>query len=208
MTYMSSALVPEAVVQVADHRHSDPNPHVFVCALHGSPFWSGDYKQPHTLGGEIEFYLGGQPIKFGTTTSFFIPKGLRHGPVIWEKYDRPHMAMTLVLGCGDYQQIWGKSGIDVPKKELPVKTEAIDYERYVIRSPMGELGDPNTTGRTYPSMTYMSRIRFGSKPLLRMQLALRDTCPIPHPGTCMIPRRFSARGDRPAIRKIWAVKSS
>ncbi|NLY39388.1 MAG: cupin domain-containing protein [Firmicutes bacterium] len=165
MTYMSNTLVPEADYYLTLAWITgipDPNPHVFE-HVHDYDeivmFWSGDYKHPHTLGAEIVFYLGGQPIKFNTTTSFFIPKGLRHGPLIWKEYERPHMAMSLVLGCGDEQKIWGKSGIDVPKKDLPVKTEDIDYECYVIRSPMGELGDPNTTGRTYPSMTYMSRIQ-------------------------------------------------
>ncbi|MDY6825584.1 MAG: hypothetical protein SVV67_00170 [Bacillota bacterium] len=165
MTYMSSALVPEAnyYLQLAwVTGMPDPNPHVYE-HVHGYDeitfFWSGDYKQPHTLGGEIEFYLGGQPITFNTTTSIFVPKGLRHGPVTWKKYDRPHMVMHLMLGCGDYKKAWGNSGIEKPSTKMPQKTDTTDFERYVIRSPLGELGDPDTRGRTYPSMTYMSRMQ-------------------------------------------------
>lgn len=47
------------------------------------------YKNPHDLGGEIEFWLGGE--KHIMTKSFivFIPKGLIHGPIKFNCIYRP-----------------------------------------------------------------------------------------------------------------------
>ena len=52
---------------------------------------------------------------------------------------------------------WEKSGISEPKNEKPVKTDDIDYEQYVIRSPIRESpGAITGHGRQSPTMTYMS----------------------------------------------------
>ena len=162
MTLMSSAQVPEAGYYATVGWITgipEPNPHAFE-HVHDHDeiiiFWGGNHEVPQVLGGEIEFYIGGQPITFNTTTGMFIPKGTPHGPVTWKKFDFPHLQMNLVLGAGDRQAAWGKSGIDVPKKELPKKTAAFDYEQYVIRSPMREAGGGFKKGRQTPTMTYMS----------------------------------------------------
>lgn len=60
-------------------------------------FYGSDTKNPQVLGGEIEFYIGGQPINFNTTTSMYIPKGTPHGPVTWKKFYYPHMQMSFIL---------------------------------------------------------------------------------------------------------------
>jgi hypothetical protein len=117
--------------------------------------WGGDYKQPQVLGGEIEFYIGGQPITFNTTTGIYIPKGVPHGPLTWKKFEFPHVEMVMMLGTGDLSKGWGKSGITEKKKTLPKKTKDFDYEQYVIRSPMREAGG-GQKGRQGPTMTYMS----------------------------------------------------
>jgi hypothetical protein len=138
----------------------EPNPHIHEhvhdydeIVLH----WGGDYKQPQVLGGEIEFYIGGQPITFNTTTGIFIPKGTPHGPLTWKKFEFPHIEMAMMLGTGDPSKGWGKSGIKDKKKTLPKKTKDFDYEQYVIRSPMREAGANFKSGRQSPTMTYMSR---------------------------------------------------
>ncbi len=138
----------------------DPNPHIMEhvhdydeIVLH----WGGDYKRPQVLGGEIEFYIGGQPITFNTTTGIFIPAGVPHGPLTWKKFDFPHIGMAMMLGTGDISKGWGSSGIREEKKSAPKKTKDFDYEQYVIRSPMREAGANFTAGRQSPTMTYMSR---------------------------------------------------
>jgi hypothetical protein len=137
-----------------------PNPHIHEhvhdydeIILH----WGGDYKRPQVLGGEIEFYIGGQPITFNTTTGIFIPAGVPHGPLTWKKFEFPHVEMTLILGCGDMAKVWGNSGISTAKSTLPKKTKDIDYEQYVVRSPMRVAGANYTAGRQSPTMTFISR---------------------------------------------------
>jgi hypothetical protein len=138
----------------------DPNPHIMEhvhdydeIVLH----WGGNYKTPQVLGGEIEFYIGGQPVTFNTTTGIFIPAGTPHGPLIWKKFEFPHIEMAMMLGTGDPSKGWGKSGISEAKNNQPVKTKDFDYEQYVVRSPMREAGDLTQINRQSPTMTYMSR---------------------------------------------------
>ncbi len=162
MTYLSSRQVPEAnyllnigwVTGIPE-----PNPHIYEHVHDYDEIilnWGGDYRTPQDLGAEIVMYVGGQPIRFNTTTSFFIPRGVPHGPMIWNKFERPHVQMSLMLGTGSYEEAFAKSGIDVPKKSLPKKTVEFDYEQYAIRSPIREAGAEFIKGRTAPTMTYMS----------------------------------------------------
>jgi hypothetical protein len=117
-------------------------------------FWGSDYQHPQTLGGEIEFHLGGQPITINTTSGVFVPKGVPHGPLVWKKFTRPHVRMSLLLGTGDYSE---KRPLD---GEIPgasdLKNRGSDYEQYVVRSPMREAGAEFLRGRTAPTMTFMS----------------------------------------------------
>jgi hypothetical protein len=163
---MSSKQVPAATCYIELGWINDipkPNPHIFQhvhdfdeIVLH----WGGDWERPQVLGGEITFYLGGQPITFNTTTGIYVPKGVPHGPLIWNKYEFPHIEMAMMLGTGDPFKGWGKSGITVPKKGLPVKKDKIDYEQYVIRSPMREsVGAISGKGRQSPTMTYISGVQ-------------------------------------------------
>jgi len=163
MTLLSGKQVPECNVYIElgwIYDIPSPNPHIQEhvhdydeIVLH----WGGDWERPQVLGGEITFYIGGQPITFNTTTGIFIPAGVPHGPIIWNKFEFPHIEMAMMLGTGDPGKGWGKSGITVPKKGLPVKKDKIDYEQYVIRSPMRESpGAISGKGRQSPTMTYMS----------------------------------------------------
>jgi hypothetical protein len=116
MIYMSSAQVPDVNYNVVLNWIYDipePNPHIHEhvhdydqILLH----WGVDPHNPQVLGGEIEFYLGGQPIVFNTTTAIFIRKGLKHGPLTWKKFEKPHIQMTITLGTGSSEQIWANSG--------------------------------------------------------------------------------------------------
>lgn len=165
MTFMSRAQVPEANYYIEIgwiYGIPEPNPslHEHVhdfdeIVLH----WGGNHETPQVLGGEIEFYVGGQPITFNTTTAFFIPRGTRHGPVIWKKFQYPHIQMAMMLGSGNAVEAWGESGIDKSKVELPVKKDKFDYEQYAIRSPIREAGGEFVRGRTSPTLTYMSGVQ-------------------------------------------------
>ncbi|MCX7912815.1 MAG: cupin domain-containing protein, partial [Dehalococcoidales bacterium] len=118
--------------------------------------WGGDWRTPQVLGGEIEFYVGGQPIVFNTTTFLYIPRGTPHGPVIWRRFDFPHMQMAMMIGTGSAGEAWGTSGISEAKDRLPQKTRDFDYEQYAVRSPLREAGAEFIAGRTCPTLTYMS----------------------------------------------------
>jgi quercetin dioxygenase-like cupin family protein len=120
--------------------------------------WGGDYRQPQVLGGEVEFWVGGQPITFNTTTAFYLPKGTPHGPVTWKKFDYPHMQMAIMCGTGVAGTAWDSSGIKVAKNAMPERTKDFDYEQYVVRTPLREAA-PGFTGRTSPTMTMMSGVQ-------------------------------------------------
>jgi hypothetical protein len=166
MTMMSDKQVPgcHTYIELGWIRGmSSPNPHIHEhvhdfdeIVLH----WGSDFKQPQVLGGEITFYIGGQPATFNTTTGIFIPRGVPHGPVIWNRFDFPHVQMSMLLGTGKKAPDRADSGISVAKKSLPVKKDKFDYEQYVIRSPMRESpGSIEGKGRQSPTMTYMSSVQ-------------------------------------------------
>ncbi len=164
MTLMSDAQVPGANHYIAlgwIYGIPDPNPHIHEhvhdydeIVLH----WGMDWKHPQVLGAEIEFYIGGQPVTFDTTTGVYIPAGVPHGPLTWKKFERPHVEMTMMLGCGDIEKGWGASGVGRPRDNPPrIVDPDFDYEQYVVRSPMRESpGSLSGRGRQSPTMTYMS----------------------------------------------------
>jgi len=114
--------------------------------------WGGHPETPQVLGGEVEFYLDGQPIVFNTATFLYVPKGTPHGPVIWKKFGFPHMQMAMMIGTGSAGEAWEESGIHETKDKLPDKTRIFDYERYVVRSPVREKGADG-------ALTYMSSLQ-------------------------------------------------
>jgi hypothetical protein len=66
----------------------------------------GDPASPEELGGEIEFYVGGQPLRFDTSSALFIPRGLLHGPLACLKYEKPHIVMAIMAGIGSMREGW------------------------------------------------------------------------------------------------------
>ncbi len=91
----------------------------------------GDPDHPEDLGADVEYYLGGQPLAFSTTSAIFVPKGVRHGPHTWKEYRRPHISMAIMIGAGTAKEAWGeRSGIRKPKTELPSKTDDVNYETF------------------------------------------------------------------------------
>jgi len=110
MTYMSNDLVPGCNTYLEFGwiwEMPEPNPHIFEhthdydeIVLHiGS-----DPDNPENLGGEVEFVVGGEPLIFDKTTALFVPKGVKHGPLTWKKFRRPHIELTKILGAGTLKQ--------------------------------------------------------------------------------------------------------
>jgi len=162
MTFMSNTQVPEANCYLEFgwiYGIPEPNPYVHEhvhdydqIILH----IGGDPGNPEDLGGEIEFYVGGQPLTFNTTTGLFVPAGVRHGPIIWKEFSKPHVEMTIMLGTGSVKEGWGRSGITEAKSGLPEKTDDVDYEKYLLRKPIHEVIPPGVINRQFPSMTLIS----------------------------------------------------
>ena len=164
MTFMSSTQVPGVNYYIEFgwiYDIPDPNPHDHEhvhnfdeIVLH----IGGDPDNPEDLGGEIEFYVGGQPLTLTTTNGIFIPAGVTHGPLIWKRFTRPHLEMAIMLGAGSSKLGWGESGIKESKKELPQKKDDIDYARYFVSKPIYEAASPEgpVKGRQNPTMTLMS----------------------------------------------------
>jgi hypothetical protein len=166
MTFMSERQVPGVPYYVQlgwINGIPDPNPHVFEHKHDFDEvilFWGGNWETPQDLGGEIEFFIGGQPITFNTNVGIFIPKGTLHGPLTWKKFGFSHVQMNLLIGTGSATEGWSQSGIDIPKG-LPQKKIKFDYEQYVIRSPLREAA-PQFKGLQSPSMTYMSSVQINA----------------------------------------------
>jgi hypothetical protein len=161
MTYMSRAQVPEANYYIEFgwiYDIPEPNPHIHEhvhdfdeIVLH----IGGDPENPEDLGGEIDFYMGGQLLTLTTTSGLFVPAGVPHGPLIWKKVTKPHIEMAIMLGTGSAEEGWARSGISEAKEGLPQKTDDVDYEKYLVRKPIYEAG-PGVKNRQSPTMTLMS----------------------------------------------------
>jgi hypothetical protein len=96
----------------------DPNPHIgehthdydeIVIHLGIDP------NDPEDLGGEIEFYMDGEPLIIDKTSSVFVPKGVKHGPLVWKRVSRPHLELTIMLGAGTLAE--ADPGGHIGKKE-------------------------------------------------------------------------------------------
>jgi hypothetical protein len=108
MTYMSNALVPGSNTYVEIswiYDVPEPNPYVFEHAHNYDEIVlhiGSDPENPESLGGDMEICVEGQPLRFDKTTALFLPRGTKHGPLTWQKVTRPHLEMTIMLGCGDF----------------------------------------------------------------------------------------------------------
>ena len=107
MTFMSNELVPGSNVYIEMGwvwAMPDPNPHIPEHSHSNSDEFvlhiGSDPKNPEDLGGEIEFVVGGQPLKINKTSALYVPAGVAHGPVTWKSITRPHLQMTIIMGAG------------------------------------------------------------------------------------------------------------
>ena len=58
-------------------------------------FIGNNVEDPYDLGGEIEFWLEDEPQIITRSSIIFVPKGMKHAPLIIRRVDRPifHTAM-------------------------------------------------------------------------------------------------------------------
>ena len=171
MTYVSDKQIPEAGLRVdLGWIYEVPRPNL------PTPEQVLDYDQllvhigmdpakPQDLGATIELSLGGQLIVFNTTTAIFIPKGIPYRLPIWQEVSRPHVQLSIVLGSGDPYSVPGKKvapeaatvGAALSERGIvSAETGGLDFEQYVVRSPIREAGPDRVEGRQNPTMTYMS----------------------------------------------------
>jgi len=52
-------------------------------------FAGSNRNHPHDLGGEIEFWLDGEPYTLNRTCFIFIPRGVKHCPIVLKRIDTP-----------------------------------------------------------------------------------------------------------------------
>ena len=110
-TYMSNRLVPGSNTYLEfSWVYEMPEPARVVPAVHSHPYdqvtllIGSDYREPESLGAEIESYLGGERLISDKTNALFIPRGVPHGQVTWKKFERPHILMSITLGTGDFEK--------------------------------------------------------------------------------------------------------
>jgi hypothetical protein len=106
MTLMSNNLVPGSNFYIETgwvFGMPDPNPHIHEhvhdydeIVIH----LGTDPKNQEDLGGEIEFMVDGKPLTIDKTSAVYVPKGVKHGPLTWKKYSRPHLEFTIMIGAG------------------------------------------------------------------------------------------------------------
>jgi hypothetical protein len=106
MTLMSNSLVPGCNIYVEGGwvwGMPDPNPHIFEhvhdyeeIVVH----FGTDCQHPEELGAEIDFYVGGEPLRLDRTSAVYVPRGVPHGPLVWKKYTMPHFEMAIMPGAG------------------------------------------------------------------------------------------------------------
>jgi hypothetical protein len=64
-------------------------------------FLGSDMENPYDLGGEIEFWLEGEKHVLKNSCLIYIPRGLKHCPMIVKRVDRPIIHITIGTG-GQY----------------------------------------------------------------------------------------------------------
>ena len=81
-----------------DKGSPDPHSHEFDEVL---GFFGTDTKNVLDLGGEIEFWFDDEQYMLTKSCLVYIPKGLKHCPIVFRRIDRPIFHFLMVTG-GEY----------------------------------------------------------------------------------------------------------
>ena len=79
----------------------EPHTHEFDEVL---GFVGSDRHDPHSLGGEITIWLNNEKQTLAKSSLIFIPAGLRHGPVRFDRIDTP-IFMVAIAPTGHYSRL-------------------------------------------------------------------------------------------------------
>ncbi len=159
LTLMSSYQVPESYCNIEFGWVGAPSQTSSHESEHVSEldeimlFIGGDPENPEGLGGEMEFSLGGQKLSFNTSSSIFIPAGVRHGRLIRRKVTRPYVEISVMMGRSAAEPNSPESGISAAAAEPG--QPGVDYEKYLVRKPNYETMT-NVKNRQCPTMTFIS----------------------------------------------------
>ena len=83
----------------------------------------GDPNDPEDLGADMTFGVGGDHMKFDKSYGVYIPKGVKHGPLIWHNFRKPHIEMAMMLGAGTLKEGWGFDLADMQMRRAESKKE-------------------------------------------------------------------------------------
>ena len=106
MTLMSNNLIPGSNMYVEAgwiFAMPDPNPHIGEHTHNYDEIvihLGADSEYPEELGAEIEFSVDGRPLTIEKTSAVFVPRGVKHGPLTWKRFSKPHLEMTIMIGAG------------------------------------------------------------------------------------------------------------
>lgn len=67
-------------------------------------FFGDNWQKPYDLGAEIEFWLEDEMHMITSSAMIFVPKGMKHCPLILRKVDRPIFHFSVLTG-GEYKYI-------------------------------------------------------------------------------------------------------
>jgi hypothetical protein len=110
MTYLSNNLVPGSNTYIEIgwiYEMPEPNPHIESHSHNYDEIVlhiGADPQNPDYLGAEIEFVVGNEKLTIDKTSSLFIPKNVKHGPLTWKKVEKPHIEMVVMLGAGTVEE--------------------------------------------------------------------------------------------------------
>lgn len=168
-TYMNKNLVPESTLYTDMgwiYQMPDPNPHIYEhyhkdydeIILHiGS-----DPDNPEDLGAKVNFVVEGQEITIDKTSAIYLPKEVKHGPVTWEEFDRPHIQMSILPGAGtvDEADPGGHREGETGRENVLGSGDDFNYENLLVQEPAREIDtsiEGGVKGRDYPTRTYLSK---------------------------------------------------
>lgn len=110
LTYVSNDLKPDSDFYLEYGwiwEMPEPNPHIHE-HMHDFDEWvlhiGSDHEDPEDLGAEIEFTVGDTVFVITKTSALFLPAGLKHGPVVWKRVDRPHIQMGIFPTTGNMRE--------------------------------------------------------------------------------------------------------
>jgi mannose-6-phosphate isomerase-like protein (cupin superfamily) len=79
-------------------------------------------QDPHGLGGEIEFWLGGEKYQITKSCLIYIPKGLKHCPIRFTRIDTPILFFSGAFELGEYKS--------TPTEFTDAKAAERNYAKY------------------------------------------------------------------------------